>query len=130
MSDCQRCGKCCTGSLVSTLFATSYDIKRWKKEDRQDILKYVDDYDLDTNADKWSCIIWISPRTDRSLTRCPFLRKVRNKDIYKCLIYETRPQACREYPLEGHDFTCRGGHVFSPDHSTKPCVSPSETIKL
>ena len=95
---CERCGKCCQGSIVGSLQAMVDDIKRWRDEGREDILLYVDQYDI-KDADWCSCDIWVSPITRRDLTRCPFLRKIRNKDEYKCSIHETKPKWCREYPI-------------------------------
>ena len=105
MTECQRCGKCCTGSFV-ILQAMVEDIERWQEEGRQDILKYVWDFDLKSFDGTCSCDIWVSPITGHDLLRCPFLRKVRNKEIYKCLIHETKPEICQVYPDETHDYIC------------------------
>ena len=74
-----------------SLPATESDIRRWRKEGRGDILEYVGFmgggvYDL-----------WIKDGED--LPRCPFLRKDRGKPSYHCTIHETRPDACRGYPV-------------------------------
>ncbi len=43
--------------------------------------------------------LWFHPETGKILAgRCPFLRKVRKKDMYRCIIYELRPEICRGYP--------------------------------
>lgn len=43
--------------------------------------------------------LWFHPETGEELDgRCPFLRKVRKKDMYRCMIYELRPEICRGYP--------------------------------
>ena len=31
--------------------------------------------------------------------RCPFLKKVKNKDQYICLIHDTKPSACKKFPF-------------------------------
>jgi Fe-S-cluster containining protein len=74
-----------------SLPATKSDIRRWRKEGRDDILEYVDFmgdgiYDL-----------WVRDGVD--LARCPFVRKDRGKPTYHCTIHETRPDACRGYPV-------------------------------
>jgi|GEM_PF-3454079 Fe-S-cluster containining protein len=32
--------------------------------------------------------------------RCPFLRKVRGKEEYTCLIHDVKPLKCREFPAD------------------------------
>lgn len=103
--ECKQCGRCCTSPIVSSMQATVEDIARWRKEGRTDILKYVWAYNL-KDADWCSCDIWVSPITGEDMIRCPFLRKVRNKDFYECRIHDTKPEECREYPTERHDFIC------------------------
>ena len=89
---CTRCGKCCLdASYMLSLPATESDIRRWRREGRDDILEYVDFigggvYDL-----------WVRDGVD--LPRCPFVRKDRGKPTYHCTIHETRPAACRGYPV-------------------------------
>ena len=50
-------------------------------------------YDVTGAAD-----LWIDPQTGEGLRRRPFLRKVRNKALYKCRIYDTRPLMCQRFP--------------------------------
>ena len=92
MKACTQCGKCCTNSnFMGSLSATAEDLERWRREERWDILAWcgiIDDW-----AD-----LWVSPRTGDEAERCPFVRKQRGKDKYDCLIYETRPEVCREFP--------------------------------
>jgi Fe-S-cluster containining protein len=106
-SPCTNCGKCCTNpSFMENLTATEKDVRRWRREGRDDILKFVDvlgragkllpggDY-----AD-----LWVDPETGDERSRCPFVRKVRGQPRYLCTIYETRPQVCRDYePWSGKD---------------------------
>ncbi|MBN2325935.1 MAG: hypothetical protein JXR73_02185 [Candidatus Omnitrophica bacterium] len=42
--------------------------------------------------------LWINPRTGEDVTRCPWLRKVRGKNIYACRIHDTKPRHCHEFP--------------------------------
>lgn len=92
-SACTRCGKCCLNEhYMMTLTATARDVARWQREGRDDILRYVAKvrpglYDL-----------WVDDGVE--LSRCPFLRKDRGAATYHCRIYETRPEACRGYPVD------------------------------
>jgi len=85
---CTRCGKCCLNEhYMMTLTATARDVARWRREGREDILRYAAKvgpgfYDL-----------WIDDGIE--LSRCPFLRKERSAATYRCTIHETRPEACR-----------------------------------
>jgi Fe-S-cluster containining protein len=93
--DCTRCGKCCTNpSYMGSLQATSEDVRRWIREGRGDILEWVAILGDEENpfAD-----LWISETTGEEALRCPFVRKDRNRPTYRCAIYETRPQVCRDY---------------------------------
>jgi Fe-S-cluster containining protein len=92
LRDCTRCGKCCTNpDYMGTLQATGEDMKRWIREGRDDILAWI--YVLTPSIGD----LWISPRTGEDASRCPFVRKDANRPTYRCTIYETRPQVCRDY---------------------------------
>ena len=84
---CIQCGHCCLELDAYSTTAHKEDILRWQKEGRGDILEYVVGGDL-----------WISPRTDRDVNRCPWLRKLPNENRYICRIHDTKPKLCREYP--------------------------------
>ena len=60
---CIQCGHCCL-HLADSYCTSAYeeDIVRWKEEGRRDILEYVVVGDL-----------WISPRTNKDVDRCPWL---------------------------------------------------------
>lgn len=100
--ECKRCGKCCF--RFPQLEAYAEDIKRWRKEGRDDILQYVDIFhfsSFDTGD------LWFNPKNGMELNRCPFLRKVKNKDEYKCGIHETKPTVCKNYPFNpGQNGVC------------------------
>lgn len=104
MKACTQCGRCCTNaSFMGSMGATKSDVKRWRKEARSDILQYayVYDYKDGSIGDRFDfpfADLWINPRSGHEMKRCPFVRKVRNQPRYTCLIYDTRPEACREYP--------------------------------
>ena len=45
--------------------------------------------------------LWFDPVTGEELSFCPFLRKVRGKEMFECLIYDTRPEICRDFNCQG-----------------------------
>ncbi len=95
MKACTQCGKCCTNPrFMNSLGVSGADVLRWRREQRQDILDWVDV--LGNEDDPWGDV-WISPRTGLDADRCPFVRKQRDGK-YNCGIYDTRPQVCRDYP--------------------------------
>lgn len=87
MKDCNQCGKCCTRyGGDGGLSASAEDIEGWAAN-RPDIHAYVRDGQ-----------IWFSPETGKSLSRCPWLRKLPLQEKYACGIYADRPEDCRLYP--------------------------------
>ncbi|MCJ7572211.1 MAG: YkgJ family cysteine cluster protein, partial [Candidatus Thermoplasmatota archaeon] len=40
---------------------------------------------------------FIDPDSENVLNECPFLEKTENESIYKCKIYDMRPNSCRNY---------------------------------
>jgi hypothetical protein len=85
---CIQCGHCCL-DLYDAFCTSAYeeDLVRWEEEGRWDILDYIVWADL-----------WISPRTGKEVNRCPWLRKLPNKDKYICRIHDTKPKHSRDYP--------------------------------
>ena len=90
---CKHCGRCCL-KYGASLPATEADIERWEAADRGDVLKWVLRHDYCKAATGGD--LWLS-RT-KEVSRCPWLRKRRNKKEYYCTIYEVRPEVCRWYP--------------------------------
>jgi len=89
---CTRCGKCCTNeNYMMTLTASAKDVARWRREGRDDILRYVAQVGLGFYD------LWVDDGVE--LARCPFLRKDRGAATYRCRIHETRPETCRRYPV-------------------------------
>lgn len=76
--------------------ATEKDIRRWEKNDRADILAWVDVISLGEGHQVYD--IWISPLTGEDVSRCPWLRKLPGKNKYS-RIQDMKPSHCREYPL-------------------------------
>ena len=86
---CVQCGHCCldlSGAYQTSVPAS--DIKRWKHEQRFDILEWVGSFE---GMDE----IWISPKTGEYMNRCSWLRKLSKKSEYICRIHETKPEHCR-----------------------------------
>jgi Fe-S-cluster containining protein len=103
-SACTRCGKCCLDEhYMLTLSATDEDVARWEEEGREDILQYVDTVKPGTHD------LWI--RDGEELARCPFVRKDKGKPTYRCTIYETRPEACRKYPVSAGQMVALGCEI-------------------
>jgi Fe-S-cluster containining protein len=102
---CIQCGHCCLN--LSDAYQTSVpesDIKRWKREQRFDILEWVGPFE---GMDE----IWISPKTGEYVIRCPWLRKLPNQEKYICRIHETKPKKCRNFPKSKRhalDNDCKG----------------------
>lgn len=89
---CTGCGKCCLDeSYMGSLPASVADVRRWKKEGRHDILQYV------AHVHDGIYDLWVIDGIE--LLRCPFVRKNRGQQTYRCTIHETRPDACRNYPV-------------------------------
>jgi len=94
---CKQCGNCCLNLGVSTTGrASAEDISRWESEGRHDILKWVSIFDYGGGIKYGD--LWINPKTGDDASRCPFLRKNQNK--YRCLIQDTKPEICRQYPKD------------------------------
>jgi len=78
--DCLECANCC--KTTSPIFLIS-DIERLAKTLRMKISEFIDEYlNVDEEQDY---VLKSSP--------CPFLG-----NDNKCIVYESRPKACREYP--------------------------------
>jgi Fe-S-cluster containining protein len=107
--ECKQCGNCCLNLTDAICTCVSEeDVQRWHAGEREDILEWVVPIGLGH-----LCVhdIWISPRTGDSVSRCPWLRKVRGKDTYICRIQDTKPEHCRTYPLSrkhAEETGCRG----------------------
>jgi Fe-S-cluster containining protein len=120
---CLRCGRCWI-EAGPTLHVAQNDVERWKAERRKDILSKLWLNQLvcrecDIEWPPWegkkcpecgkhptdAVYYWLDPRSPMTVfsqllanPRCPFLRKVRKKDEYLCIIHETKPDICRDFP--------------------------------
>lgn len=107
--NCKQCGHCCLN--LSDAYCNSVldeDVNRWKSEERYDILKFVDQSSFFND-------IWINQETGKELGRCPWLRKLPNKDKYICRIHHTKPTHCRNYPHSKRHALTTGCKGFEPD---------------
>ncbi len=116
MKACTQCGKCCTNkSFMNSLEVSGADVLRWRREQRSDILDWVEV--LGSEADPWGDV-WISPRTGLDADRCPFVRK-RPDGKYNCTIHDTRPQVCRDYPVHVLHMRSIGCEMLEPDDNNQ-----------
>jgi Fe-S-cluster containining protein len=100
---CTRCGKCCTNPhFMGTLSATAADVARWLAERRWDILQWASIMPLGApGTEPGGADLWVDADHNEA-RRCPFVRKDRGRPTYRCTIYETRPEVCRDYqPFSG-----------------------------
>ncbi|MGM5484491.1 MAG: YkgJ family cysteine cluster protein [Nanobdellota archaeon] len=98
MNLCGDCRNCCTFTYVRI---RDEDIKRWKEENRYDIIIC-----LDTWVDNNRFLI------HKDNMECIFLGE------HGCDIYETRPEVCREYPksaAHAKKFGCKFEAGFAKD---------------
>lgn len=74
---CKTCGNCCRQTIP---LISESDIKRWKTEKRRDILKQVRKFQA------WHTF-------ERKDGACIFFN-------VKCLIHDTKPESCRNFPKD------------------------------
>lgn len=104
---CRQCGHCCLDLKEGKKSdATEGDVATWIKARRWDILQYVRPSFVGRQVFAYD--IWIHPKTDLPVKRCPFLRKVRNQPRYYCTIQDLKPYVCRMYPVD-EDHAARTG---------------------
>ena len=100
--ECKQCGTCCK-IAGGQLPISNKDMKRWKRQKRQDILKWVSER---------LGYLRIDPETGKEVRYCPWLRKQDEK--YICFINDTKPEACREYPFyiaQIKQMGCQGKYI-------------------
>jgi len=85
---CLRCGRCCRTHF--SFYVKEGDLARWRKEGRRDILVH-----LESREAVWAGDRFIVRESGLAVAACPFLRWEGHR--FSCAIYETRPQACRDY---------------------------------
>lgn len=87
---CRKCGNCCRSVQVPITYS---DIKRWKREQRWDILAEVR-WMVDEKRNL-ELPVFIRSAINNV---CPFLSRSN-----RCKIYETRPRVCRDFPVLGRE---------------------------
>jgi Fe-S-cluster containining protein len=95
-------------AVCATGKANEEDISRWENEGRFDILWWVSILPIFDIGEERFADLWINPETGEDANRCPFLRKVRNQNKYRCLIQDTKPEYCRQYPQD-EEFAGKSG---------------------
>ena len=124
---CTQCGHCCL--KLHDAYCTSVDIEqvqRWRNEDRWDILDRVEIMMVD--GKELFADIWFSPTTGEETARCPWLRKLPNKDIYKCTIHESKPPHCRNFPKSKKHALTTGCSGFGDDSTFELVKSNLEKL--
>lgn len=106
---CACCGRCCA-SFGWRLLATDHDLQRWRRENRADLLSRV-------NRLGW---LWMDPHTAQLESRCPFLKED-GPGRYICLINDTKPDMCRDYPTLAHGLRCLGSSFLSQTVLSSRC---------
>ena len=122
--ECLRCGRCCSERGQDEMYVSSNDVKRWIYEFRTDILEKLN-FCTGILNDKRSCLDQVLENGDKkdsfgalkqceecwggdivntawTSTKCVFLRKIRNEDMYRCSIEKTKPDHCREWQVGWH----------------------------
>jgi Fe-S-cluster containining protein len=92
---CIQCGHCCR-TLNFHDGCTITDYQRWQDLERTDILDWVGT--VRHNGQIIACRIWIMPGTNQYARICPWLKKLPDRNRYRCTIHDIRPTICRQYP--------------------------------
>lgn len=93
---CKHCGKCC--KKLFGFKATEEDVKRWKKEYRKDILKWV--FIFEHEGKFIFADFGVNRKTGYEPTKCPFLEKRQN--MFFCKIHDTKPSICKNFTCENY----------------------------
>ena len=122
MRACTGCGKCCVkyGAGAGLGCATDNDIARLSV--RPDISVYIHPSLGD---------LWISPVTGEETARCPWLRKLPGRQLYKCRIHDVRPDICRDYPVNIQQMIEDECEMLEPgDHQKSRQQLAQELVRL
>ena len=124
MRPCNGCGKCCVkyteGAGGAGLgCATERDLERLRE--RPDVLAWIPHMPPD---------LWIHPATGEEAMRCPWLRKLLNRTVYKCRIHDVRPDICRNYPLDKEQMRNDGCEMLEPGDWELPDKAFNEQLRV
>lgn len=91
---CKQCGSCCINLIAHAYasLATDEDFRRWEEQGREDILASFEVAEEDNLI-----VHYLDPEDESSI--CPWLHKLPDQDRYICLIQDTKPLHCRNYPV-------------------------------
>lgn len=94
--NCLQCGKCCFHYYdVGCPTFEEHEYQRFLDAGRYDVIEMLSPIPIGemTIYDGWF-------RGDRELDKCPWVRKLPNKNKYKCMIHECKPDVCANYPVD------------------------------
>lgn len=91
---CRQCGKCCKRLNLGKIFKPD-DVKRWRKQKRDDIL--VNTIVMEYEGEIEIVDFFDSKNNRYVITYCPFV--VRRQGKYWCKIHETKPWVCEHWPF-------------------------------
>ncbi len=113
MKPCNGCGKCCLsyGGQSGLGVASEADARRLINARRLDIIQWIDPNLGD---------LWTNPRTGEETSRCPWLRKLPGKLVYKCRIHAVRPDVCRNYPVSIEQMNLDGCEMLEESDKHEP----------
>ena len=95
--NCARCGKCCRSYFIPV---SEEDILRWSIQFRSDILERISPHDMA-----------FQPVKTENGMQCPFLKELPYGKTCICCIHNTKPNACRTFPLsikQAKEVNCPG----------------------
>ena len=101
------CGECCRAPVI--LITKPSDYRRWTRQGRSDILRYVSVPPVQGYGD-----LWINIEGGEEQSYCPFIKKVEHSK-YICTIQTTKPKVCREYHCEWAYGVGKKGVLFKSD---------------
>lgn len=113
---CRQCGHCCR-SLDYHQELTEADVALWRAQGRTDVLDWVETASVDGTAPVYR--IWVSPKTGRIASTCPFLHKEDTSNRWFCGIHEIKPGICRQYPVSRKHAIMTGCPGFQRTSSKK-----------
>jgi len=93
---CKQCGKCCFAYNTNCTSISELEYKAFENAGRKDILDRIEILEIGKEIKIYD--VWFSPITRQEVARCPFIRKLPNKDKYKCMINDLKLDMCRAYP--------------------------------
>ena len=96
--ECKRCGDCCKKVNTFAFVLYEEELKVWEGSWVESNYGYYPALAFVARMGD-TADLFFHPVTGDELFRCPFLRKDRNKDTYKCLLHGTKlkPKVCVNY---------------------------------